>query len=542
MENALSFKNIPHTTRLYNDYLYDFDKVERFFNSQGKDIESLVKRAAEVTAQSFNRDLIANILLEQNKKAGASEKTIANIELLRRPDSVVVITGQQAGLFTGPLYTILKALTALKLTSELRDKGLMVVPMFWIASEDHDFAEVDHTEVINRDGNLVTIKYAPPLNSEGNPVGNITLDDSINNNIEELLAALPESEFTPQLKNDLQDSYRAGEGYATAFGKLLMKMLSNYGIVLIDPLDEKIKQASGDLFLNALSQTTKFADQLVNESSELEKAGYHAQVHVTSESVPLFILNEGKRTAMQQKQDGKFHLKGIEKSYALNELTETMKRCPSCFSPNATLRPIVQDFLLPTLAYIGGAAEIAYFAQIRSNYKLLGRIEPVILPRASFTLIETRQAKTLNKNDLTFEDLFKGREEIMKQIIEHGPAQATIHAFEETEKIINQQLDRLSEALTLADKSLAEALKGGRDKVLYQVQNLRTRFINNRGKQDETTSQQIDKLFSALYPNKNLQEREINIAYFLSRYGYQLIDRLYEEIEIGFNNHKLIYL
>jgi bacillithiol synthase len=540
--NAVSFRGIPRTSKLFNDYLYNFDNVSRFYESEGRDIPSLVARAQNVIAQSFSRDGVADVLLDQNRAAGAPQGALDNIERLRQKDSVVVITGQQASLFTGPLYTIFKALSAIKLAAQLREQGINAVPMFWVAAEDHDFEEVNHTRLVNRDGRLVTITYSACSPKEGKPVGHVELCDEINGNIDELVAALPESEFMPRISADLRDSYQAGITFADAFGKMMIKFLKDYGVVLINPLDDRLKQIAGELYVNAMSRSEDFATQLVNVSAALEGAGYHAQVYTSPEAVPLFMVDEGRRKAIVRRDDGRFYLKGGEKSFGADEMLETVERCPSCFSPNVTLRPIVQDFLLPTLAYIGGPAEIAYFAQLRPNYTLLGRVPPVVLPRASFTLIEKRHAKTMNKYGIGFTELFQGQEEVMRKVVERSLDQNTATVFDETEKVLNQQLEKLRESLTSVDPTLAEALKGGREKILYQLQNLRTRFVHNRSRRDDTTKQQIERLFAVLYPNKNLQERELNISYFLARYGYEIIDRVYEEIEIGFRDHKLVYL
>ncbi|MBO0722069.1 MAG: bacillithiol biosynthesis cysteine-adding enzyme BshC, partial [Blastocatellia bacterium] len=345
-----------------------------------------------------------------------------------------------------------------------------------------------------------------------------------------------------RLLDDLRDCYRPGAGFADAFGRMMLKLLGQYGVVLINPLDDRLKQIAGEIYTRAISRVPEFAMQLVGESAALEAAGYHAQVHTPPEAVPLFMLDDGRRTAIVRRADGRFYLKGGEKSFDASELLDTVQRCPSCFSPNVTFRPIVQDFLLPTVAYIGGPAEIAYFAQLRPNYGLLGRTEPVVLPRASLTLIEKRHAKTMSKYGIEFTDLFDGQEEVLKKVVERSLDQNTSTVLDESEKVIEEQLEKLRQSLTAVDPTLAEALKGGREKIIYQLNNLRTRFIHNRSKRDETMQQQIERLFAVLYPNRNLQEREINAGYFLARYGYELIDRLYQEIEIGFQDHKLIYL
>lgn len=541
-DNTISFSQIPRTSRLFNDFLYSFDRVSRFYQPEGLSASALVARAPKVAAQAFSRDAVADALADQNRWAGAGEQTFANIERLRQKDSVVVITGQQAGLFTGPLYTVFKALTAIKLAERLRAEGVNAVPMFWIASEDHDFEEVNHTRLVNREGQLVTITYAGCSPKEGKPVGHVKLNEKISENIDEVIAALPESEFMPRLIEDLRDSYRAGANFADAFGKMMMKLFGKFGVVLINPLDDRLKAVAGEIYSRAMSNAPDFAARLVNASAQLESSGYHAQVYTNADAVPLFMLDDGRRTAMVRRDDGRFHLKNGEKSFGADELLETVRRCPSCFSPNVTLRPIVQDFLLPTVAYIGGPAEIAYFAQLRPNYRLLDRVDPVVLPRASFTLIEKRHAKTMSKYGIQFADLFAGFEEALKAVVERSLDQNTATIFDETEKAFEDQLEKLRASLVAVDPTLADALKGGREKILYQLHNLRTRFIHTRGKRDETTKQQIERLFSVLYPNKNLQEREINVAYFLARYGYELIDRIYDEVDVGLHDHKLINL
>jgi bacillithiol synthase len=541
-DNAISFGAIPKTSRLFKDFLYDFDRVGRFYEKEGRDVASLVERAKRVTAQPFARHEVAEVLTDQNRQAGAGEATFANIERLRQADSVVVITGQQAGLFAGPLYTIFKALTAIKLAERLRAEGVNAVPMFWIAAEDHDFQEVNHTRLVNREGQLTTITYTACSPKDGKPVGHVRLAEGIQDNINEFLAALPESEFIPRLAEELRAAYQPGTSFAAAFGKLMMSWLGKFGVVLINPLDDRLKHIAGEIYTRAFARNSDFAAQLVKESAALEAAGYHAQVFTSPEAVPLFMLDEGRRTALVRRDDGRIHLKGSEKSFAADELLETVQRCPNCFSPNVTLRPIVQDFLLPTVAYIGGPAEIAYFAQLRPNYELLNRVPPVVLPRASFTLIEKRHAKTMSKYHLSFADLFQGLEETRRKVVEESLDANTAAIFDETEQVFEQQLEKLRASLTAVDPTLADALKGGREKILYQLSNLRTRFINNRSKRDETTVQQIERLFAVLYPNKGLQEREINFSYFLARYGYEVIDRLYEAVTLDAHDHQLIYL
>jgi bacillithiol biosynthesis cysteine-adding enzyme BshC len=312
-------------------------------------------------------------------------------------------------------------------------------------------------------------------------------------------------------------------------------------VVLLDPLDEDLKQAAAPLYGEAIKRSAEIAAALVARSRELERSGYHAQIHVSDDMAPLFIMDDGRRKALFQ-QDGRFAVKATERSFGLGELVELARACPNCFSPNVTLRPVVQDYLLPTAAYVGGPAEIAYFAQVRAVYEVLGRQLPCVLPRASLTLVEGRHQKTMKKYGLELRDFFEGLHPAVTKVVEQSLDRDTASAFTETERVLNEHLDRLGEALQKTDATLTEHLKTARAKMLYQLEHLRTRFVHSSAHREQTAYRQVERAFTTLFPDKNLQERELNVYYFLARYGPSLIRELYEAAEIGFSNHKLVYI
>ncbi|MEW6127013.1 MAG: bacillithiol biosynthesis cysteine-adding enzyme BshC [Acidobacteriota bacterium] len=540
-QDALRFTEIPRTSKLFKDFLYDYEKVSEFYTDFGREISPLAEHARRVGKLDYDRARLADALTRINKLAGSSELTFKHIEMLRNPDSVAIITGQQAGLFTGPLYTIHKALTVVKLAACLREQGVEAVPVFWIASEDHDFEEVKWARTIDTEGHLQTIQYEPENLPHEIPVGKITLDANINKSIDEFLSFLPPSEFLPEIEQMLRESYAEGTGFAVAFSKLMAHLFKEYGVVLLDPADEGLKQIAAPLYAKAIEKTSEIAHALVERSHALVAAGYHAQVNVSEEMVPLFILDDGRRVAMSH-HDGRFYVKGSEKSFAQDELAQLAAHCPNCFSPNVTLRPIVQDYLLPTAAYIGGPAELAYFAQLRAVYEVLERPLPCVLPRASFTIIEGRHHKTMEKYNLHLSDFFESLHVAITKVVENSLDRSTTQLFEETEKLCNEQLNKLEVALAKADASLADSLKKSREKILYQIEHLRTRFIHASARREETTFRQVERAYTTLMPNKNYQERELNIFYLLARYGHSLIDDLYKAADIGFSNHRLLHI
>jgi bacillithiol biosynthesis cysteine-adding enzyme BshC len=252
-------------------------------------------------------------------------------------------------------------------------------------------------------------------------------------------------------------------------------------------------------------------------------------------------MEDGRRLAMTQ-SEGRFYVKGSDRSFGKEELVELARRCPNCFSPNVTLRPVVQDFLLPTAAYIGGPAEIAYFAQIRAVYETLERELPCVLPRASFTIIEGRHQKTLKKHGLELKDFFEGLHPAITKVVEESLDRETAKAFAETERTLAEQLDNLETSLRRADPTLSASIKRARAKIIYQIEHLRTQFIHASARREETVFRQVERAYQTLLPDKNLQERELNVYYFLARYGHSLIDELYNAAEIGYSNHKLVYI
>jgi bacillithiol biosynthesis cysteine-adding enzyme BshC len=541
LADSLRFTDIPRTTRLFGDFLYDYSKVGRFYTDCGRSVAPLADHARQIGLQSFDRKRVPDALERINGAAGSSRLAFKHIEMLRNPGSVAIVTGQQAGLFTGPLYTIHKALTVIKLAACLREQGVQAVPVFWIASEDHDYDEVNHVKVLDREGQLKTVRYEASEFPNDVPVGRVVLGEGISRSIDEFIAMLPSSEFTPDIERDLRESYAPGTGFAAAFAKLMARLFKDYGVVLLDPLDEELKQAAAPLYSQAIEKAEEIAQALVTRSRELEAAGYHAQVHVSEDMVPLFIVDEGRRVAMTR-ENGRFKVKGSDRSFSRDELVALAKRCPSCFSPNVTLRPIVQDYLLPTAAYIGGPSEIAYFAQLRAVYETLGRQEPCVLPRASVTMVEGRHQKTMKKYGLELRDFFDGLHAAVTKVVEQSLDRGTAQSFEETERVFNEQLDQLDSWLGKADRTLSDSVAGARAKIMYQIEHLRTRFIHASAHREETAYRQVERAYTTLYPEKNLQERELNAYYFLSRYGPSLIEELYNAAEIGFSNHKLVYI
>ncbi|MGB9181873.1 MAG: bacillithiol biosynthesis cysteine-adding enzyme BshC [Pyrinomonadaceae bacterium] len=541
---TLPFERIPHQTRLFLDYLRDPLSLRRFYPSAIRFHHELSTRASEVlAAHKADRNALCDALEEMNRSWGAGSETIANIARLREADTVAVVSGQQAGLFTGPLYTIYKALSAVKLAGCLSDRGTKAVPVFWIATEDHDFVEVATAEFIDCHCRLKSVNVNDAMHDEGEPVGNVSLDASIDEAVRSLLEDLPETEFKPEVERILRDAWAKGRGFGEAFARMLTTLLGRYGLVLLDPLNVKLKELAAPLYSEAARRAPLIATAVEERSRELEAAGYHAQVTATANSFPLFLHDErGARHAVARTGSGKYRAKDLREEYTADELAEWAAREPTRFSPNVTLRAVVQDYLLPTIAYFGGAAEIAYFAQTARVYETLERPVTPILPRASMTLVESHTGRALERYGLKFEDLFAGAESVTARVVEEHLGAETAQTFQKVEESFARELDRLKEQLRSVDPTLADALETGRRKINYQIEGLRTRFHRAQMKRDEAAQRQLDRAFQALYPHKTLQERHINIASLLARHGLYAVNWIYNVINLGSTDHQIVYL
>ncbi len=541
---SLPFERIPHQSRLFLDYLKDPVALRKFYPSAVRFHHELQQRVPDVlAAHRVDRNQVADALAAMKQRWGASRETLDNINLLRDEDCIAVVSGQQAGLFTGPLYTIYKALSAVKLAGCLRQRNTKAVSVFWMAAEDHDFVEVAKAEFIGRDCQLKQVEVSTDLHREGQPVGRVVLDESITAAVNQLFELLPNSEFADDMKLLVQNAWQPGRGYAESFATMMTSLLGRYGLIFLDPLDPEMKKLAAPLYSEAVRQAPQIATAIEQRSRELETAGYHAQVLASANSFPLFLHDEqGARRALVRTENGKYQTKDTEDEYTLDELAQLALDEPQRFSPNVTLRAVVQDYLLPTIAYYGGAAEIAYFAQTAEVYRVLERPATPILPRSSLTMIERHTGRVLERYDLTLADFFEGLEPVTKRVVEEHLGAGTARSFTSAEENIHNELDHLKKELQAIDPTLADALETGRKKINYQLEGLRTRFIRAQMTRDEAAHRQLQRAADQLYPNKDLQERHINVTSLLSRHGTYVIEWIYNAINLGSNEHQVVYL
>lgn len=537
---SIPYSRVPKTSALLTDYLFHFDKVSKFYNRPPFDPASYDAVASKTTIP--HRKKLVEVLLRQNREFGAAEPALENISRLADEGTFAVVTGQQVGLFGGPAFTLYKALTAVKLTASLNDQGIRCVPVFWLANEDHDLEEVSHASVLDDQYELVALSDAGVRPAERSSVGFVKLCGEISTTLDKLESLLPPGEPREKLMRDLRESYLPGSTWGHAFGKLMARIFSRWGVILLDPLDNEIHNLALPVFDWAISETPALRDRLLERSADLLNAGYHAQVHVSEDSTPLFVARDGNRVPIR--------LRGTElwlnetEQISPAELKAKLNNAPIDFTANALMRPLVQDTILPTIAYVAGPSELTYFGQAQALYGAYRREMPVIFPRAAFTLVDRRVERWMEKYQVTVEDAWAGRDHLRQKIaatgLTEGGAEGWSARFDANERELVQVLERMRGDIQTLDPTLLDALTKIEEKVKYEVEKLRGKISRAAVQKSNLLARHEESLARFLCPNKDLQEREVSGICFLARAGYELLDRLLEQTQLRSPDHQVI--
>jgi bacillithiol biosynthesis cysteine-adding enzyme BshC len=532
--HCFPFRQIPHSTRLFLDYLEHALAVQLFYPRSPKFLEWAQEEASLISYPGERRKQVAEILERQNKGFGASPRTLENISAFRA-GAPALVTGQQVGLFGGPAFSLYKALSAVRLAQEAGKLGISCVPIFWLATEDHDLEEINQVRLLGVDGRLERLASAAH-GVEDAPVGSIHFGPEISELAQSARNLLGDNEAA-QL---LAQCYRPEESFGTAFAKLFAKLFADFGVILLDGSDLALDAIAAPLYRQAIERAPELNELLLERDRQLQAADYHQQVRVTNSTTPLFLFREGSRIPLHRAGPGRFTAGKRELSQ--DDLLALASSAPQSFSPSVLLRPVVQDYLLPTLAYVGGAAEVAYFAQVGALYQaLLGRVTPVV-PRFSATLIEPKLQAFLEHYKLSLSDLFRGPEALSETIGSRMLDQNLQACFDQAGAAVERSMSAVRESLANLDKTLVESASNAESKMLHQIESLRSRAARAELRQSEVAERKARLLSNALYPDKTLQEREVAAISLVARHGRELLNGLLDHIHPDCVDHQLITL
>ncbi len=515
---------VPGTSRLFADLVYNFDRVSDLYPHRPNSLEA-VAQAAAFEFPDARRAALVSALAPLNPGN-------PSLDLLARPGTVAIITGQQVGLFSGPVYTIYKALTAIQTARQLSELGTPAVPVFWMATEDHDFAEVNHVHVFGADHQPVTLRVAATEPTGSRPVGGIVPGDLPIAELRAALAGLPFAEETVAL---VERSCQGEVTMGSAFARLLSEIFRPFNLLFVDPMTPALREIAAPLMREAVERMPELADSLIARSKELVERGYHAQVLVDAHTSLAFLLESGHRYALRR--TGTTFAAGSHKFSAADLAARAHQ-----LSPNALLRPVLQDYLFPTAAYIGGPGELAYFAQSEVLYRnLLGR-QPVAMPRAGFTVLDAKSAKHMRRYGLAAADLFAEERTLADAICRRLVPPPLKRSLDQTQSAFTVALDALEGDLAKLDPSLVTALANSRKKIEYQAGRIVAKTTRRIYERDEQAARHARELSGFVFPARHLQERYYSALPFLAKFGMGFIDDISSATQLGCPDHQFVTL
>ena len=535
----ISIADLPALSPLVRDYYFAFDEVSEFFSGDFRDPTAYERQIGRLQSRDYERERLADILREQNLSSGCGSRTLHNIETLAKDGACAVVTGQQVGLFSGALYTIYKALTAIKLAESLSQQtGVPVVPVFWLATDDHDFAEVNHVDLLDQSGQLRRISYEDRPLEERVPVGGLKFSAEIEACVDALDEMTPPSEFKPEILSSLKEAYQPGRTFAEAFSIWVTHLFSAHGLVLIDPSHPDLIAMARQPLLTEIGEGSLSSRCAMRASQRLLEKNYTPQVRQQEGRLNLFLA-EHERHPIHIAGDV-LSVKDPERWFTKDELVEMARNTPHAFSPNVLMRPLVQDTILPTVAYVGGPGEIAYLAQLRGAYEEFGIPMPVVYPRKGFTIVERHSGSTMESLSLSIQEVWGGLSVRRNALAAEEVPEPLQRALATAAANLDRDLGVVCREAMAMDGSLGQSADGVHRKIQHQMKGLENKVVRAAKKSQDIVGRKLTKLENRLYPNRHLQERVFNVTPFLMKYGFSWLEQLYRAVDLTHFDHQVV--
>lgn len=539
----LDYRDIPGQNAIFRRYLYDFESVAGWYPAGPPEPGMLRRRADDIrrSGRIYPREALAASLERFNRMVGAGEAALENIRKLRDTSTVAIVTGQQIGLFGGPALAVHKALTVVSLARRLCEDGAQAVPVFWLASDDSDYDEIAAARLLTDDGELLTVSHPRPAENGNRMVGSVPIT-AASALFDQLDAKVVRGDFRHLVLASLRQSYAEGRNLNQAFGTWMANLFAEHGLVLFDAFSAGVKEHLRLAYEIAVSKRDQIIQALKRRSDELEQAGLTPQVQVTDEETLLFLFDADRRFKLSS-VGGRFQAKDEDApKLGAEDLFALARRDPEALGPNVLLRPILQDILFPTVAYVAGPAETAYFAQI-SAIAPFWQVNPAVVPRVGVTVIDAKVQRLFEKYRVGVRDILGSTaDQTLRRLAKDSAAGDLIRKFEVLEADVGKQADQIGEGIAPMDPGIARLLKNSEAKMLYQVRKVRDRFIRNYSLHSSDLARHVSFLHNSLYPEQTLQERVINFNHFLILLGPTLIDQILHSIQPFCKEHQILYV
>ena len=512
----ISLEQTGHFSKLFLDYVNQ-DKNLSSFYKYAPSIDSFSQSIKDISSQKFNRKLLVEVFTEQYVKTSNCQLPTANYQLLLNENTFTVCTGHQLCLFTGPLYFIYKIISTINLAEQLKKKfpANNFVPVYWMASEDHDFEEVNH---VNLFGKKVEWK-----NKQGGAVGKYS-NEGLTDLIDELKIVLGDSKYAYELVELFQNAYTKHADFSFATRCLVNELFGQYGLVILDPNDARLKREFAEVIKDDLLNSTayKFVARTI---SNLEKIKHKSQVNPRDINIFYLLDNQRERVV---KENQLFNIQNSEIKFTKEQLLKEIETHPERFSPNVVTRPLYQQKILPNLAYVGGPAEVSYWLEYKEMFDHYGIFFPMLIPRNFVMIMDEQISERLTKLGLASEDVFLPINELTEKFIKSISGEK-ISLETEKEKLVKLYKD-ISEKASIVDSTLVSSVDADLQRHLKEIDNLEKKMLRSFKQKNETAVGQIEKIKDKLFPTGNLQERYDNFIPFYLKQGKSFIELLKENL------------
>jgi bacillithiol synthase len=516
------------TSRFIRDYIAGAPALAPFYTGHPYDPAPYERKLSEVRGRmdASSRQRVADAYRPLNDEARRK------LDRVLAGDGVVVTTGQQAGLFTGPLYTIYKALSAVKLAAELeRRLRCPVLPVFWVAADDHDWAEVDHVRVLDGLGYLREIRVRA-AEEPAWPMSRKKLGPGITAAIEELEQLMPPDGFGSDTRALLRRSYQPDRTVAAAFEDMLADILAPFPLAIVSSAHPSIKHAALPVMLHEVVHAEIHEQLVMQQTTRLAAAGYPAQVQVTNGASNVFLLRDAGRDRLVRDRDA-WVLRRTSERIDHETLLQEARQDPTILSANVFLRPIVESSVFPTLSYVGGPAETAYFAQIGCLFEAHGIMPPVIFPRHGALVVEPKPQKTLAAFGYGIDDVRAPFADVVKRLVRAEMPEEVRTSLDAIGSTIASTYERLEAAIPAVDPTLAGPVRGSRHQARAEVRRIEKQIEKQFRARNATRIEQLRRAVTAIHPDGTAQERVLNVTPLLATYGPRIIQAMADAMPVA---------
>lgn len=532
---------LPKANQLVADYLAGEINAQRFFDYDYRDLDTYLLRVRDLKEQIFPREALVEHLLTFNRKFTSHPNVFENIEKLRLDNSAVVITGQQAGFLTGPLYTIYKAVSTVMLAKQLEEKlNIPVAPVFWVAGEDHDFQEVNHVWVFH---DQLEKEIYRDFRNEGKPISMIAIDKKrMEQWLDRVFYAFGETKHSKHVLDFVRQKLEVSHTVSDFFIRIMSSFFEKHGLIFVDSANEELRNIEAAFFHELVKRNEQLRNRFHEQSEEIVRFGYPLGVDAERECVHLFY-HDGEKRRLLYEENGLYQSKDKAIALTKEELVKICSQSPAKLSNNVVTRPLMQEYLFPTLAFVAGPGEITYWAQLKSCFHLFNKKMPPIVPRMHVTIVERNVHKLIRKFNLSLDEILssgvsKYREEWFKQ--QKGDKAQQVMA--EVKEMVDLAHAKLRKFAWETDHNLGQISEKNRQLILQQLDYMEKRiekFYEDRFSKELSAFNEIE---AHILPNGNLQERVWNIFYYANQYGIAFIDSLFIKHELGHAKHHVLYI